>query len=947
MSLMSNQLDGLYGGVNQQSAEHRLPTQVEEMVNAYPTLDRGLLKRNPTEKLTLTHAIDFDKNMWVYEYDRGLAGDSEEKYSVQITDSGMNIINVIDGQVYNKANSKLIFTTTEDEDYLQPFINGRGYSAVTIKDTTFIANKNVLPILDPYISGDSTGTPSTVTVNEDIIWFNKVPSKSAIVTLTATSSDYSEDITIYQKDYGPAHLEKVDRGGDLYEVNLGASSTSITIDGAYSAIHIKPSERIVSLIALPTGFPGIYDYKMVFNDSNVTTYNEYIENVKNKVVESLDPSIYIVDIITDTTRKGIRIRKVDGSASLITATAITINNVAGTKLWTAVTADYYNSTASSSYSEDIIIPPSTYTQEGYIWIKSSNPASAYTYSYTIQSDTASYSSSVTSTTTEGAMSAIVADINTNASANFVADPTGANKGSILRIKTNDGADMVNIYIGDTFGNQASYGWTKEVVFSTDLPKNMPFTGALVKVIGTSDNQEQAYWLKYSNGQWREALGYNTQPKILAQSMPHILTRNADDTFTFETYDQWSDKLVGDDASNKPPSFTQDGNVVKDIFFFKNRLGFITNRTVIFSEVGGYGNFWKTTTAALLDSDRIDTTVDTTKAIQLEYATYLEDSLMLFSDKAQFKLEGGNILSPKSIQISQTSAYEINKNIRPIFMNNKVFFCAKRGDYTAVMQYAVSGDGRISEAVDISGHIQSYIPQDVTRLSGSPINNMLFLTSNDLSDTIFIYKYFDNGGERIQSAWFKWTYNGQIYSSFSLGKNLNILISRLNAVAATNWVIGTGVWDMSKVWDNSQVWVMSPDSLVAQDQFEISPIFPQNFTGQFLDDFTTADNETLIPTVIKIGEWVASSGGVKDIRGHLKFKTAQISSEEGSDFSLMVEDIARGTIREIKSKYTVGRKPMIYGDAKNIRISITNANATGFRINTVSYEGSLTKRSRRR
>lgn len=939
MPLISNQLNGLYGGVNQQSAEQRLPTQVEEMVNAYPTLDRGLLKRNPTEKLTLTDAIDYNKDMWVYEYDRGLAGDSEEKYSVQITDDGMNIINVVDGQVYNKGNGKLIFTATEDEDYLQPFVNGRGYSAVTIKDTTFLANKNVQPILDPYITGGASGGASTVDVNQDIIWFNKVPSKSADVPLSEGGLT-----TVYQKDYAPASLaQEVFTEG--VEVRLGASSTTITIDSIYTAIYVKPEEILGGINIIPIDPTNPL---FVYYHNTTITYNEYLENVKNKVIESLDPSIYIVDIITDATRKGIRIKKVDGSPTLVTTTGITINSISPkhggtlTPLWTAVEADYYNTTASSSYTEDIIIPPSTYLQEGYIWIKSSNPTSGYTYSFSIQSDTTTYSNNVTNTTTEGAATAIVALI--DAQANFSAQSVG---GSVLQITTSDGADLINIYVGDTFGDQASYGWSGEVVFNTDLPKNMPYQGALVKVIGSNANPEESYWLEYTLGQWREALGYNTQPIISAQTMPHTLTRNADDTFTFEAYDQWSDKLVGDDDSNPAPSFTQDGNVIKDIFFFKNRLGFITNRTVIFSEVGGYGNFWRTTVATLLDSDRIDTTVDTTKAIQLEYATYLEDSLMLFSDKAQFKLEGGNVLSPKSIQISQTSAYEINKNIRPIFMNDKIFFCAKRGDYTAVMQYSVTGDGRISEAVDISGHIQSYIPQDVTRLSGSPINNMLFLTSNDLSDTIFVYKYFDNGGERVQSAWFKWTYNGQIYSSFSLGKNLNILINRLNPVAVTNWIVGSGIWDMSKVWDNSQLWVMSPDSLVGQDQFEVSSIFPQDYIGQFLDDFTTADNETIIPTVVKIGEWVASSGGTKDIRGHLKFKTAQISSEEGSDFSLMVEDIARGTMREIKSKYTVGRKPMIYGDAKNIRISVTNANATGFRINTVSYEGALTKRDSRR
>ncbi len=50
-------------------------------------------------------------------------------------------------------------------------------------------------------------------------------------------------------------------------------------------------------------------------------------------------------------------------------------------------------------------------------------------------------------------------------------------------------------------------------------------------------------------------------------------------------------------------------------------------------------------------------------------------MIRWSDKAQFKLEGGRVLSPKDVQISQTSAYEINTNVRPLFMNDKVFFCA--------------------------------------------------------------------------------------------------------------------------------------------------------------------------------------------------------------------------------------------------------------------------------
>lgn len=740
MPLISNQLDGLYGGVNQQSAEHRLSTQVEEMINAYPTLDRGLLKRNPTEKLTLDSNINLTQTMYSYAYDRGLSGGVEEKYSVNIVDGDIQIVNVLTGKVY-KDGQGLTYDALA-KDYLTPFGGSNGYASTTIKDTTFITNKLVSP-------------------------------------------------------------------------------------------------------QLKTG------------------------------------------VVTDD----------------------------------------------------------TYQYEGYVWFKSGNPVTAYTYTVTVtdvSANTVTASTSTATTTTQAAIDiAAIIDADVNFSATVV--------GSVIKIVGVNKLDTVDA--GDSWGNQASFGWQYKVQFNTDLPKNLGFNNAIVKVTGSGTNAFATYWLTYTDSQWQETKDPLVVNQIDETTMPHILVRNANDTFTFKKYDEWNEGLVGDDISNPAPSFVETATnieaTIKDIFFFKNRLGFITERTVILSEVGEYGNFWRTTTAAVLDSDYIDATVDTTKVISLEYATYLEDSMLLFSDKAQFKLSGGKVLSPKDIQISQTSAYEINTEVRPLFMNDKVFFCATRGDYTAVMQYEIKATNIASEAVDISAHVQTYIPNTVTKLSGSPINNMLFLTSNENDDSIWVYKYYDDGSDRVQSAWFKWTYNGKLYHAFTLGRNLNIMINRDAPVAATNWVVGNGVWDNSKLWDNSQVWVMSEASLNAKDQFEISPIFPQDYTGNFLDDFTSVDNETIIPTVIKIGEWVQSSGGSKDIRGHLKFKTMQISSEDDSMFDLVVQDVARDTSRTIKSKYTVNRKPMIYGDAKNIRISITNSDEKGFRINTVSYEGTLTKRDSRR
>jgi len=1056
--LVENHKQSLYNGVNQQSAEHRLETQVESSVNAYPTVNNGLLKRNPTEKLELSNTITYQEDMFTYEYDRGLSGDNEEKYSVNINDNGLEIIDVVNGSVY-KDGSGLSYEGSAEE-YLFPFAGLNGYSATTIKDTTFISNKTAIPEMDNFTIGDTEeGTTDDISVYYAAI--NLIQPVDFTVGGARTSYSPTNQYKKITYDWS------TNKSGISY--HYGGSTTTIIVDGITIKMTPFNHDKIVRY-DYPLNQYGYIDQDAPRIPVYATyTYASWKLDLVNKITAALPAKTY--SVFTSNNGLDINIKRTDGNTVAVTFSISmqTLSTGDGYTLSQASTeANYYSGITYSDQIETVYTPPSIYLKQGFIWVKASNPSSAYTYYATVKDvDGNTKSVSTSSTTTDGAATALASAI--DADANFSAIAVG----SVIEI-TADSADMESCQTNDSFGGQASFGWAKSVQASGDLPKNLGFEGSLVAVTGSRDNAETTFWLIYKSGRWTESMSNDTKPNILADTMPHILVRNSDDTFTLKAYDGWDSKKVGDDLTNPTPSFVKSDTVaspsIKDIFFFKNRLGFITERTVIMSEVGQYGNFFRTTVATLLDSDRIDTTVDTTKAIQLEYSTYLEDSLMLFSDKAQFKLEGGNILSPKSVQISQTSAYEMNKNVRPIFMNDKVFFCAKRGNYTAVMQYFVDGNGRVSEAMDISSHIESYIPADVTRLSGSSINNMLFLSNRTERDTLYVYKFLDSGKERVQAAWFRWTYNGDIYGAFSLGKNLNILINRNQASAVTDWVLGDGIWDSDKLWVSSGIWYSSPEDLVSTDNFEVQAIHPQDYNGYFVDAselvddtedmnhivstatssvvslateqkitsdiriealtsstdyglevvtnldtytsdtnginiplnaaeeitsisytendvdgqilggfkasfvdtpdsnvlfngtfafeltnwtftdwdivYNTKDIGSLIPVDVGLGEWVLKSGGDSLTRGHLAFKTAQINSEAGSSFYLEVNDIARDTTRIIKGEYTVGRKPMIYGNSKNIRLNIKSLDSSGFRINSISLEGNYNKRSTR-
>ena len=94
MALVNQVLPGLYGGVSQQTPGLRHDTQVEEMINCYPTVIGGVTKRPPS---TIAYNDDtFPTDSFIYSYDRG-AGN--EKYIICInSNSQYRIFDLVTNQ---------------------------------------------------------------------------------------------------------------------------------------------------------------------------------------------------------------------------------------------------------------------------------------------------------------------------------------------------------------------------------------------------------------------------------------------------------------------------------------------------------------------------------------------------------------------------------------------------------------------------------------------------------------------------------------------------------------------------------------------------------------------------------------------------------------------------------------------------------------------------------
>lgn len=330
-------------------------------------------------------------------------------------------------------------------------------------------------------------------------------------------------------------------------------------------------------------------------------------------------------------------------------------------------------------------------------------------------------------------------------------------GSVLHIV---GASDFSISVEDGFNGNATVLIKGKAQKFSDLPNNAP-EGFVIEVVGDPSSSFDNYFVKFvknktgdSTGVWQEALKPGIKTDLDASTMPHVLVRNANGTFTFKRAG-WLPRVAGDEESSPYPSFV--GYKLSDMFFYRNRLGLLSEENVIFSEAGEFFNFFPTTVTTILDSDPIDIAVSHVKVSVLRHAVPFNQELMLFSAQTQFTLDAGELLTPKSVSINQTTEFECSVKARPVGAGRNVFFCVNKGAFTGVREYYVDGSTKTNDAADVTAHVPRYIPGQPLKLAAATNEDMIALLADGDRRALYIYKYYWSGDEKLQSSWSRWVF----------------------------------------------------------------------------------------------------------------------------------------------------------------------------------------------
>lgn len=339
-------------------------------------------------------------------------------------------------------------------------------------------------------------------------------------------------------------------------------------------------------------------------------------------------------------------------------------------------------------------------------------------------------------------------------------------GNVLKVTRTDGRQF-NLSVRGGVTDKAMVAIKDTARDVADLPYQC-FPDYVCKVVNTEKADSDDYYVKFvpdspgiaGTGSWIETVAPGVQTNLNPSTLPHALIRQANGSFTLGPLDSesafggWAGREVGDKETNPDPSFV--GQTIYSMFFHANRLGFLSEDSVILSQPGDYFNFFTSSALTVSDSDPIDITASSTKPAILKGVIGVPKGLVLFAERSQFLLSAQEVtFSANTVKLTEISNYFYRSDIEPLSTGVSISFISQASTYSKVMEMAVDSIENRPAVADITRVIPEYLPSNLKW--GEVLPNKSMLIYGDNSANAYVFTFFNNGNERQLAGWTKWVF----------------------------------------------------------------------------------------------------------------------------------------------------------------------------------------------
>ena len=784
-SLVNHSVTNLINGVSQQATSVRLDNQLEEQINCFSDVTKGLTIRNGFE---LMNVVDQD-----------LAG----RHPIEFTVDGTKYVVAIDANAVTKAvhvpmtaDITALTASITNEEYFKDIVSS-DLRVVENKDYVYILNKKKVvgannlsqAFYDIKITNDLTGQTDdnwdtgsyTITVTSE-----PDPDTSTVAT---TTSNFVVDSTLEPYDVAAlinADTSLVAETGECYATgwkgdfrltfesvpeNFIAPTVSVaetvTITGSLATIAQTPAggafyldggNYIIENKANPDAL--FSSYKYVFG--GITVGRESIFSQSKSLKRG---SVTYYRGAFDSTLRRYKIRKEEP---------------------VTVTADYTpsvttpNTVTGSDYTDD------KFSDKGMVWV--TGVASNQEYNLTIN-----YHDTLGNTFSQAILPINPATTTANIKLNWVAGQIQSQVNAFTHFSATQHGNAVYIYASSEYAHiidsievDNSFDTTSlqsAVRASTTNNSGIQAIDTLPPVfiegfkvrVGNEDTEGANYYLRYDVAfqGWKEC-GLDESRVLDGSTMPYIIDKNEvrrDNVINIKPT-TWERVRAGDEESNPYPTFVE--RTINDIFFYGSRLGIATDDSIIMSAINKPTVFFRTTCSKTLTSDRVDIELDSSKTgfNSIKDVVTYDGKLILNTGTVQSALLVNTSFDLTTARLSEVSSFTLGSN-KPLPVENGMYFSLYNNGFTNIYNYQASGSNTY-QAVNVTRHVPTYIEGNIKQMIYAA--NFTVCSVEEDNRVLYVQNRYTENGEVLQNAWHKWTLPYDLEYMYFEDNNLYLLFS---------------------------------------------------------------------------------------------------------------------------------------------------------------------------
>lgn len=352
------------------------------------------------------------------------------------------------------------------------------------------------------------------------------------------------------------------------------------------------------------------------------------------------------------------------------------------------------------------------------------------------------------------------------------------QGSTICI-TDDTVDDVEI---DDGGDNSLMRGVGNTVTAAELLSIVHYPGKVIRVRPNAASDGEVFYMQaiskdgssgsFTNVSWEECAGVRYTPTeglffvtvdddtcYVASSPASLRTATGSD------FPDYVASLAGDENSSPVPTF-----LAEDITYlglFQDRLIVGGRNQIATSRPGDYLNFWRGSVLTVAKNDPVRFLVLGGEDDIMRHSVIYDRSLVIFGDKRQYIVDGKRPFEPNSASATVMATYPDAVGAPPVLAGSYLFYGTSRNGFATLNQFA---PGQIVESpvsFELSARLKSYIVGNPIEIVAGTLPSRMYIRTDAMPDTVYVYDYTDVGNERKSSAWNKWTFKSGSITGMSL------------------------------------------------------------------------------------------------------------------------------------------------------------------------------------